>query len=126
VAYDLGKLSDLISSELSKNHHLKLATLANDLRLDRHTIERAIRLRTGNSFRNLQADTLFKNVHSMLRTLPTLSIKEIAPRTESQIYFSPVQLSDMALSVMARPPDNCYRELSDDTRQFAGYPTLTD
>ncbi len=78
MAYNLTILSELVRSELTTEPRLTLSTLAHQLGVDRHTVQKAIRLTRGTSFRELQSDLLLARTHALLRSSPALSVKEIS------------------------------------------------
>lgn len=78
MAYDLRGLSKQVEVCLLASPHIALAALAKQLRVERHTIERAVRKATGKSFRQLQAGIISKKSLDLLALEPARSIKEIA------------------------------------------------
>lgn len=80
MSYDLAGLFERICTALSACPRAPLAALAEELRVERHTLERAVREVTGASLRALRAKTLVKVSGDLLRSQPQLSVKEVAAR----------------------------------------------
>jgi AraC-like DNA-binding protein len=86
VAYDLAKLSEMVQEALTNSPGASLAKLAQQLAIDRHTLEKAVRTTTGKSFRQLRQKVLLKKSLKLLQNEPALSIKDVAFRVG---YSSP-------------------------------------
>jgi len=78
MAYDHVGLSRWISSELEKRPRTSLALLAREASVDRHTIDKAIRLTGKRSFRQLQSEILKTKAVELITNSANLSIKEIS------------------------------------------------
>lgn len=78
MAYDLPRLYETVRSHLWFNPDLQLDELSQLLKVERHTVEKAVRLATGKTFRELKKDILFRLAIQRLRDDPSLSIKEVA------------------------------------------------
>lgn len=78
MAYDSRRLSRQVETCLLTRPRITLAALAQQLRVERHTVEWAVREATGNSFRRLQAKTISRRAVELMHLVPSLSIKEIA------------------------------------------------
>ena len=77
MAYDLKGVVAVVEDELKKAPRTSLQGLSNQLRIERHTIEKAVRNQTGKSFRKLRDDIAFEIARSHLRSQPLRSIKEV-------------------------------------------------
>lgn len=80
TVYDLPGLSGKVQVALTKGRRIGLANLAQRLGVDRHTLETAIRVTTGKSFRQLHQEVILQKSLDLLKNEPTLSIKDIAFR----------------------------------------------
>ena len=58
MSYDLVSIGALVHSRLTANPAIRLSEIAAELKVDRHTIGRALQLRFGRSFRELRRDAL--------------------------------------------------------------------
>ena len=78
MAYDLTRLYQTVRSHLWFNPDLQLDELSQLVRVERHTVEKAVRLATGKTFREMKKDILFRLAIQRLHDDPSLSIKEVA------------------------------------------------
>jgi len=78
MSYDLNELAKRVATTLKRQPLTSLAALSRDLRLDRHTVTRALRAHLGKSFREVQDEVLVDFVRTEIARCPTMSIKEIA------------------------------------------------
>lgn len=101
MTYDLPKLSDKVQAVLAKYPRMRLDRVAQQFRVDRHTLEKAIRIATGKSFRQLQQEALLHKSMSLLLSEPALSVKDIAFRVG---YGSPQAFQRFIKRVSGRTP----------------------
>ena len=78
MAYALASLFGQVFSLLVQNPHTTLSSISRALDVERHTIERAVRLSTGRPFRQLRREILFSATSKHLQGEPGESIKEIS------------------------------------------------
>jgi AraC-like DNA-binding protein len=78
MGYDLPRVFTEVDRRLSVMPRLRLARLATDLGLERHTIERAVRKLLGTCFRDYQQGKVLAHALVLLRERPTASVKQIA------------------------------------------------
>lgn len=78
MSYDLSELFRVVQASLWLNPRVTLYSLARQLGVERHTIERATRAVTGKSYRGYQQQALFERACKMLSGDPLRSIKEVA------------------------------------------------
>ncbi len=78
MVYDLRGLFEGVRRRLAHNPALELADVAADLKVERHTIEGAVREVTGKSFRRFRRDIRLQVALDALTSRPEQSIKEIA------------------------------------------------
>ncbi len=78
MAYGLRQLFPRVEAALDSNPRLRLSALARSLCVERHTIERAVRQRSGITFRQLQTQVTLKKGLEFLLSEPSRSIKEIS------------------------------------------------
>jgi AraC-like DNA-binding protein len=76
--YDLKDLFSRISKKLSLCPRLSLADLSIEMRVERHTIEKAVKAGCGATFRDLRKRTMLLATQRMLREHPHLTLKEVA------------------------------------------------
>ena len=77
MSYDPTLLFDRILSSLDESPSKRLADLSQTLQVSRRTIEKAIRLSTGGSFRLLREEILLVQAKALFASQPTLPIKEL-------------------------------------------------
>jgi methylphosphotriester-DNA--protein-cysteine methyltransferase len=77
MGYNLIGLFGKVEARLSEDPGTRLFQLEKELRVDRHTIEKAVRRASGISFRDLQRRKLLAEVLRLL-SLPNMSLEEIA------------------------------------------------
>ena len=77
MTYDLKAIFNLVRQTLEQAPLTPLREISSGLRIERHTIEKAIRLVTGDSFRNLRKGIVFNLAINQLTANPHKSIKEI-------------------------------------------------
>ena len=78
MSYDPTLLFDRILSSLDESPSKRLADLSQTLQVSRRTIEKAIRLSTGGTFRLLREEILLVQAKALFASQPTLPIKERA------------------------------------------------
>jgi AraC-like DNA-binding protein len=78
MAYDVRLLLQRIEENLATRPRMSLSEIARQLSVERHTIERSVRNRTGKTFRELQDEKLLAQALRLLNTEPTRSVKEIS------------------------------------------------
>ncbi len=78
MAYDLHRLFDEVDSLLGKNPHTTLSEIARQLAVDRHTIEKVVRLGSRKSFRDLRREYLYARACSLLSERPERPLKQVA------------------------------------------------
>lgn len=77
MAYDLRLLAERVEAYLSASPRKLLRDVAAELGVDRHTVERAVRDRTGKTFRQLQREALAAEALKLLTSEPPRSVKEV-------------------------------------------------
>ena len=80
MSYDPTLLFDRILSSLDESPSKTLADLLQTLQVSRRTIEKAIRLSTGGTFRLLREEILLVQAKALFASQPTLPIKELGFR----------------------------------------------
>jgi len=90
MAYDKKRLFELVKTWLAENPRLGLGDLARELRIGRHTLERAVKSCTNMDFRQYQIECLLMRADA---DLSGKSVKEVAlslgyksPRAFSRVY----------------------------------------
>ncbi len=78
MAYDLRKLFRIINSYLLSSPRVSLQELSRRTGVERHTIEKAVRMATGMTFRELRNRMMLEEARRLLEDEPNRSIKEIA------------------------------------------------
>lgn len=78
MAYDLNHLFSQVRSRLAADGLLSLNDLSHDLGVERHTIEKAVRLATNGSFRDLKQGRQYDKACSMLAETPDRPLKELS------------------------------------------------
>lgn len=78
MAYDAQLLVRRIVRLLDQEPTLTLASLSLRLSVDRHTITRAVKTVTGQSFRALRQERLVAKVEQLMTDRPGASLKEVA------------------------------------------------
>src|SRR5262249_41226801 len=76
--YDRHELFVRIRQRMEVSPFLQLVDLSDALRIERHTIEKAVKEATGSTFRDLRAEILLKRAIRLLGDNPGHSIKEIS------------------------------------------------
>jgi AraC-like DNA-binding protein len=76
LAYDLRLLVQRVEDNLATRPRMPISDMARQLKVERHTIERAVRKGTGRTFRALRAERLLTEALVLLAAEPTRSIKE--------------------------------------------------
>ncbi|HWX54354.1 MAG TPA: helix-turn-helix domain-containing protein [Verrucomicrobiae bacterium] len=76
--YDLHELYIRITHKLRLSPRLSLEELALDIRIERHTIERAVKAGAGTTFRDFRKRGMLKVAERMLREHPHRNLKEVA------------------------------------------------
>ncbi len=80
MTYHIRQIVAELDAVLSKNPNLRLGRFAQEIRVDRHTIERALHDIVGMSFREYKKLILLRESCRLLVEGPNLSEKEIAFR----------------------------------------------
>jgi AraC-like DNA-binding protein len=78
MAYDLRRLFRKLEDEFHVQPYRRLTTLSGQIGIDRYTIEKAIRLSTGTSFRLYQKSLMTNDIVLTVEQEPHLSIKELS------------------------------------------------
>jgi AraC-like DNA-binding protein len=78
MAYDLPGLFIKISRHLKTVPYLTLEDLSKQIRVERHTIEKAVKQATGRTFRETRNRILLEHAQGLLEMHPDRSIKEVA------------------------------------------------
>jgi len=78
MAYDHFGLYQRILFHLEATPRITLTALSRELVVDRHTLERALHVHAGGSFKEVQSSVLFQKAQKLLITKPNWSIKEVA------------------------------------------------
>jgi AraC-like DNA-binding protein len=78
VAYDLEGLFCRILTQLHSMPNIRLQDLSRRLRIERHTIEKAVKNLSGKTFREFRAQLLLQEATRLLGDNPAQSIKEVA------------------------------------------------
>lgn len=78
MAYDLQGMFLRINRQLRASPGLSLEQLADSIKVERHTIEKAVKTVTGKTFRELRGDILLEHAKMLLGNNPNQSIKEVA------------------------------------------------
>jgi transcriptional regulator GlxA family with amidase domain len=78
MAYDLNGLYTRIQRNLSSTPYMSLHELSVRLRVERHTIEKAVKKATSKTFREMRNLLLLEHARGLLDGNPNQSIKEVA------------------------------------------------
>lgn len=78
MAYLTQGVFEQVRAHLRIHPSTSLADVCRALRIERHTIERAVRRATGKCFRDFRREALFTRARELLCCEPDRSIKEIA------------------------------------------------
>jgi|SwirhisoilCB1_FD_contig_123_50007_length_2721_multi_5_in_2_out_0_4 AraC-like DNA-binding protein len=78
MAYDLHGLFLRVNRQLRAVPGLSLEQLADAIKVERHTIEKCVRMVTGRTFRELRTNILLEQARDMLGSNPNQTIKEVA------------------------------------------------
>lgn len=78
MTYELRGIFHEIERELASAPSLRLLEIANRLRVSRSTVQRAVFLRTGETFENWRGRLLIGRAGELLGSMPSTSLKEIA------------------------------------------------
>jgi len=78
VAHDLIGVFEQAARVLEENPHRGLKPISEALGVERHTVERAFRLKTGKPFRSFRRELLLERSMWLLTSKRTAPIKEIA------------------------------------------------
>jgi AraC-like DNA-binding protein len=87
MAYDLHRLFDEVDFLLDKNPCTTLFEISRQLAVDRHTIEKVVRLKSKKSFRDLRREYLYARACSLLSERPERPLKQVA----SSLGYTTVQ-----------------------------------
>jgi AraC-like DNA-binding protein len=90
MAYDLLGLFSLICERLNSSPGLSSKTLSSQIGIERHTIERTIKSKSGMTFRQFRCQITLERIKVLMRTRPDLTVKELAGELNyrSQSAFS--------------------------------------
>ena len=80
MRYEAKFLFDAVSLRLTRTPSRLLGEFSRELRVSRRTIERAVIVASGKTFRKLREEILVERVRSTFTTDPTRGIKELASR----------------------------------------------
>ncbi len=78
MAYDPRLLLEEVEDALSSCPRIPISDIARQLKVERHTIERAVRKGTGRTFRQLQLEMLLAEAFRLLAAEPLRSVKEVS------------------------------------------------
>lgn len=108
MAYDLNRLFDEVDSLLGKNPHTTLFEISRQLAVERHTIEKVVRLRSKGSFRDLRREYMYAWACCLLSERPEMPLKQVA----SNLGYTTVQaLYRFILRTSGMGPTNLRRTL---------------
>jgi AraC-like DNA-binding protein len=77
MSYDPRLLFEEISVYLQESPSKTLVDISQSMRVSRRTIEKAVSISTGETFRRLREGVLLARVKSLFESRPTLTIKEV-------------------------------------------------
>lgn len=80
MSYNLEMLFQTVDSPLKSSPRLSPKDPSRELRVGRHSIEKAVKVSTGGSFRQLRKEVLLTEIRDLLSASPTESIKGISFR----------------------------------------------
>ena len=101
MAYDLRLLVERVEASLCAAPRKPLCDMARELGIDRHTLERAVRNRTGTTFRHLQQEAVLVRALKLLNSEPPRSVKEVCFLLG---YRSPSAFSRALRRACGQPP----------------------
>jgi AraC-like DNA-binding protein len=78
MAYDVTEIAKQVQRLIDARPRIALEEVARSLGVERHTIERAVRLELHSSFRVTQQRATLKKAQALLLRTPMLSVKEVA------------------------------------------------
>ena len=78
MAYNPRLLLEEVQDALSSRQRIPISEIARQLKVERHTIERAVRKGTGRTFRQLQLEMLLAEAFRLLAAEPARSVKEVS------------------------------------------------
>src|SRR5262245_32800109 len=87
MAYDGHRLFAVVDSLLANNPRITLHEISDRLGVERHTVEKAVRLESKKTFRELQRQYLYRQACGLLSEFPPKPLKQIA----SNLGYSTVQ-----------------------------------
>lgn len=87
MAYDLHRLFNEVHSLLGDDPRITLLEVSHQLQVERHTVEKAVRLESKKTFRELQRQCLYRRACGLLCEAPQKPLKQIA----STLGYSTVQ-----------------------------------
>ncbi len=115
MAYDRRRLIAELDRLLSANPHLRLARVAHDLGVERHTIEHVVHERKATSFRKYQEEKLLRKALGLLTDESRKSIESIKQIAISLGYASSDPFSRFIKAHTGRTPT----QIRKDPRKFA-------
>jgi AraC-like DNA-binding protein len=78
MVYDLHRIFLLVVQHLERTPSISLTGVSNNLRIERHTVAKAIRSATGVTFRELRNRALLKHACDLLNGESNRTVKEVA------------------------------------------------
>ncbi len=78
VAYEPHGLSVKVATLLLSSPRMRLSEIAERLRVERHTLDRALRKAMGKTFRGLRLQIVAKEAKALLAAHPPRAVKEVA------------------------------------------------
>ena len=101
MSYDLSLIARTVKAALRKRPQARLRDISRQLAVDPHTAEKALRVCGGCGFRVLRRRALLRSAGYLLRTVPPLSIKQVAA---SLGYSSSRAFSRFVLTTLGKTP----------------------
>ena len=78
MSYEYNLLADAVLRSLRQARPPLLGELTRDLHVSRRTLENAVTITTGKTFRDVREELLVERVKSLLESHPTRAIKELS------------------------------------------------
>ena len=107
MAYDRHQIFERVDTLLSRTPRLSLSKISHELNVERHTVEKLVRMETGKSFRQFRQEKLFAAASNLLDSEPAKSIKEISFLLG---YASPSAFARFVRAFCGRSPMQVRRE----------------
>jgi two-component system response regulator YesN len=117
MAYNLAEIAKRVRRLIDSKPRITLQEVAQSVGVERHTVEKAIRLEFARSFRAVQQRSTLRKARALLLQSPMLSVKEVAfalgyrsPQAFSRfcralLGCSPVKLRAKILNSRAKSKD---------------------